>query len=144
MAKKLKQNAKNKISKNVADTVRKEDEQYPLISFRYMTTNKVYNQEHYKKDKSKTKEMLSELADRVIEISKQSYRYWNSLDKKSGSETIDYRRLNFKAPDELGLKEIDKVMVFRFNKQDNRLIGYKKDAILYVIGLDLDFTAYNH
>jgi hypothetical protein len=47
----------------------------------------------------------------------------------------------------LSLSEDSKIIVFRFNNQKSRILGVRSqecNSILYIIGYDWDFSAYNH
>jgi len=113
----------------------------PSFSFCYLTTNKKYNFESL--DKGKQKEWSAALVDRMIEISKEDWIYWFGLPKNKGIETIPYEKVNF-SPNEIGISDDEKVIVFRFNSQKGRIIGFKVDTIFYIIGFDFDFSAYDH
>ena len=80
---------------------------------------------------------------------KYQYKSWLELgkeSKKTGFETILYSQLNF-SPNGLELSNDTKLIIFRFNKQNWRLIDYKSSnfkSVLHIIGFDFNFTAYKH
>lgn len=132
---------KPKIPKN-ANTVSPAYETVSF-SFRYLTSNKNFNFE--KMDKRQKMEWQSALTERMIEISKSSWSYWHSLPKEQGTETIPVEKINF-SPNSYFFSADEKVIVFRFKSQKGRIIGIKnKDSsIFYIIGLDCDYSAYDH
>ena len=120
-------------------------EEYPIFCFKYLTTNKNYCFKYFKNDVelSKAKVII------LDEIIKYQHRSWLDLGKetkKTGFETISYNQLNF-APNELDLSNDTKLIIFRINNQNWRLIGYKSDnfkSVLHIIGFDFNYTAYKH
>ena len=90
MAKRLKKSKlKKKMSLNDVKRKRGSDcEQYPAFSFRYLTKTKEYNFDYFEHEKSN--EVFRTLLQRLKEISKESYTYWNNLGKHKGIEMIDY------------------------------------------------------
>ena len=95
--------------------------------------------------KGDKKEWQSALAERIIELSQNTWLYWFGLNKEQGIETIYSSQLNF-PPNNYSFSEDEKVIVFRFNSQKGRIIGIKnnRSPIYYVIGLDTDYSAYDH
>lgn len=78
---------------------------------------------------------------------------WKELQnrpKETGYEMIPISefKINFdKLKKELKLSEDSKIIVFRFNNQKCRLLGVRShqcSSILYIIGNDWDYSAYNH
>ena len=130
---------KLKISKNFLE----KSPEMPSFSFRYLTTNKDYNFESL--DKRKKLEFQSALAERMIEITQKSWLEWHNLDKKHGYEMIPSQQLRF-SPNGYTFSDDEKVIVFRFNSQEGRIIGIKnsESAVYYVIGFDTDYSAYPH
>lgn len=118
-------------------------EQMPSFSFCHLTKNKSYN--FQKLDKRAKKEWQSALAERIIEITQGTWLYHFNLGKKQGIETLPSGQINF-SPNEYTFSEDEKVIVFRFNSENGRIIGIRKDdtSIFYVIGFDVDFSAYKH
>lgn len=92
--------------------------------------------------------MQSELAKRLIEISQMPWFFWYDCGKKVGVETIPFYEINF-SPNGLDLTPDEKVIVFRFASGTCRMIGTKGKlcstcATYYVIGLDFNYSAYDH
>ena len=114
-------------------------EQFPHISFRYLTSNKRHSLEYLQKcsvaDRAKTMEGLLR---RLEEITKSSWAKLGALP----------RQLRFSGTD--ANKEDNKVWVFRFDTwqghDKGRIIGFKDNpcSAFFVIGFDFDFSAYSH
>jgi hypothetical protein len=139
-----------KIQPPAASTAVCQEKQYPFFSFRYMTTNKRYSLSSIEKlNASEQHAVLSGLVQRISEITKES---WVSLRsqrrEQNGYETIPKRQFNFDCA--YPLTDDVKLIVFRFDThlgtKSGRIIGFKDSpcSAYYVIGLDLDFSAYNH
>lgn len=133
---------------NARITIGGDCEQFPTFSFRYLTTNSKFNFGYFRPAQARDmREAKYNLYDRIEEICRKDWRYWGSLNKRSGFETLDYSRLKF-SPTELEISKDEKVFIFRFNIHDNdaRIIGIRvgKCPIFHVIGYDLDHSAYDH
>lgn len=124
-------------------------EQYPWISFRYMSTNKNYNLQNLTEGRDREATLLG-LYNRLEDISSHSWAYWLGQAKRCGLETLSAGDLNFKAKPEANLTSDVTVYVFRFDtyrgSNKGRIIGYKSSpcSAFHIIGYDLDFSAYNH
>lgn len=114
-------------------------DQFPAISYRYITTNKRYRIDN------KDGKLAYILHNRLIEIMQNDWKYWHTQNKKRGLETINYSEINF-SPCNYTLTGDEKIIVFRFDGDDKRILGFKKNncPILYIIGFDLNYSAYNH
>lgn len=112
------------------------------FSFRYLTSDKKYNFE--KLDKGKKREWCAALFDRMTVISSDSWISWKNKGKETGYETIPADRIAF-APQGRIVSPDEKVVIFRFNNS-GRIIGVKEsnNPVLYIIGFDIDFSAYDH
>lgn len=78
-----------------------------------------------------------------------SHLTWQELFNRNhinGLESIPLSRLNFDADKELTLSKDEKFLSIRFGQQDRRIIGIKRNGcpILHIIGIDFDFSAYQH
>lgn len=147
MGKLRKKQEKKKISLKDIDDKKKRGsgcEQYPAFSFRYLTRNNQYQFDYFSNQNDKDK-MMSLLLERVREISEKPYTYWNGLSKNQGSEMIPYSEMKVN-PNGLILSQDDKLIVFRFNRQQYRIIGIRIEScpILYIIGFDFNYSAYSH
>lgn len=133
---------KHKTSKNVIAPI-PETAKTVAFSFKYLTADKRYNFE--KLDKGGKREWCAALFERAVEISSESWLVWLNKRKEVGIETIPAESLNFASKDRRFSPD-EKVAIFRFNKGCGRIIGIKesKSAVFYVIGLDTDYSAYNH
>lgn len=126
-------------------------DQYPWISFRYMTKNKDHSLDALEKIQGANRETtLLCLHNKLQEISSKPWTYWLQLRKQSGLESISYDDLHFKASDEASLTSDTKIFVLRFDTHlgagKGRIIGFKDSpcATLHIIGYDFDFSAYDH
>lgn len=115
------------------------------FSWRYLTTNKKYTFDKFKKDvraELKARQALSEL---LIALSKCQ---WTDITGKRkddfcGFETLENSSLNF-APSGYVFSNDEKVVIFRFGGNSYRLIGIQDREVLEIIGYDLNHDAYNH
>lgn len=113
------------------------------FSFEYLTNNKHYN--FGKLDKSNFLEWNTELLVKIVELTHNSWQHWFSLSKKNGAETIPFKQVQF-TPNGYDISDDEKVIVFRFKSGNGRILGIKDGncPIYYVIGMDVDYSAYNH
>lgn len=121
------------------------------ISFSYvlLTDDKDYTFSKF--GKSNIREHLivrQELDELLFEISKCT---WAELQDRSkmqlgGFESMKLTDLKPQVYKRAKLTRDVSTIVFRFGGNKYRLIGYKypKSNVLYVLGFDLDFSAYNH
>lgn len=119
--------------------------EYPIFCFKYLTTNKRYNFEHFSNVQEQLKNK-SLILDEIIRLQQKTWMEWGLEGKKTGFESIYINQLNFK-PKELILSNDTKVIVFRINSQNWRIIGIRSEyfkSVLHIIGFDFDFSAYNH
>lgn len=132
---------KPKINPDVIDQKKCPDK--PSFSFEFLTTNKKYNFE--KLDKRNGLEWRSTLLSRIIELTQNSWQHWQGLGKEQELETIPFQQIHFN-PNNYSISEDEKVIVFRFNSQKGRILGIKDSycSVYYVIGMDTDYSAYNH
>lgn len=80
------------------------------------------------------------------ELSNQTWRYWGQLGKSQvGYETLPFSNIKF-TPNINTAESIQKVIIFRFFKDNYRIIGVKEDDnhVFYVIGFDFDHSVYDH
>lgn len=117
---------------------------YPVLCFKYLTKNKKYTIQYFKKsaDKQKAYGALFHL------INDMQNTTWNELflrSKGRGLETIEMSELKFKP--QLTLTPDTKVLVIRFRRQKYRMVGIKSDInkdVFHVFGFDFNYSAYDH
>ena len=123
------------------------DVSFPVFNFRHLTTNQNFTFDKFSSNTKYEKGNFTiALLDKLVILSKSTWKDLSLLNKYQGYETIEYSQLNFTAT-ALSLKKDMKVFVFRFASDRARIIGYKSEAnpnILFIIGYDFDFSAYNH
>lgn len=151
----IKDSGKRKFNQNRANTYSSRlshSERKISFSFTYLTKKKDYTLEFYRKSKSIKGITAIELYEKLSNLSNHT---WKELEAKPSTfqyERIGYSQLRFNANENAeGDNSIEfsgdtKVCVFRFNNQDGRIIGIKREGCptLHVIGLDLNFSAYDH
>lgn len=121
------------------------------LSFEY-SVNSRYSIEYItKKSKEKCNSIIFALFQKLEELSKLTIKDLQNRPRESGYEMIPLSELNFEIDNDikqdLELSNDSKVIVFRFNKQDCRLITAKSPKcknLLYVLAYDWNFSAYNH
>ena len=140
MAKIKSQGTKPKIAPTAAA---KKCHDKPSFSFAYLTKSKAYNFD--KLDKNNKSKWQAALTARMIELSQDSWLHWQGLGKEQGLETIPFRQIHFK-PNGYTISDDEKIIIFRFYSQNGRILGIKEPgcSILHIIGIDFDFSAYDH
>lgn len=139
---KIKKKIENKKINISSSNISKE---YPIFCFKYLTTNKRYNFEHFSNVQEQLKNK-SIILDETIRLQQKTWMEWGLENKKTGFESIYVNQLNFK-PKNLNLSNDTKAIVFRINSQNWRIIRIRSEyfkSVLHVIGFDFDFSAYNH
>lgn len=116
------------------------------FSFKYLSNNNAYGKKAV--DKA---DIHAELFERMIQLSHVSIMKARAEGKIQGCEPIKYGKFNTQMKTVLDNIEIiqkdSTLSVFRFGNQKYRMICKSDDAhanVLYIIGFDIDFTAYNH
>ena len=140
-----------KIRKDCLEDVECPSEQYPHITFRYLTNNDHYNFDYVKKLDGKDQNSLcTRLIDYFQIFTSFPWIYWYSLGKNTGGiETFPVKSLRFDANGKLFTKD-EKAIVLRFDShlgnKKARIIGFKDNpcSTFFVIGFDFDFSAYSH
>lgn len=122
-----------------------------LISLAWMTSNNHYSLKAAKKEKGNESALLLALFDLLEVLSKTPWEDLTKLTKydtdKGGFEELPVQAMKPGILDEMpsGIaKQVESVLVFRFNKGEDRLIAYKMDNTLYLLGFDLHFKLYDH
>lgn len=115
---------------------------YPVFSFKHITTNKKYNINYFNKARDKAK-AYGALFYIIDVLQNRSWLESMNSDKKSGFETIPYKELKF-SPKNFTLTKDDKLLVVRFCRDNYRMIGMKEDNVFHVFGFDFNYSAYNH
>lgn len=115
---------------------------YPVFSFKHITTNNTYNIKYFKKTREKAK-AYGALFYTMDTLQNRSWLESMNLDKRKGFETIPYKALNF-SPKNFTLTKDDKLLVVRFYRDKYRIIGMKEDNIFHVFGFDFNYSAYDH
>lgn len=115
------------------------------LSWRYMTTNKNFTLDYFKsniRNKCKAMEDIFTLANEI-----SSHNWINLLGRGKenfgGCESLKVNQLNF-SPSDYKFSKDEKILSFRFSNNHYRLVGIQKNDILYVIGYDFNYSAYNH
>ena len=124
---------KNEITSKIKkEQIKVECPQYFSFSFRYLTKSKDYN--FQKLDKGQKKDWSCSLTERLI-----------SLSKETGFETFSNSQIKF-SPSNYNFTPDEKVIVFRFNSGNGRIIGIKPSScsVFYIIRFDTNFSAYGH
>lgn len=123
-----------------------------IISFKYSVSTKHYTIEQItKKTKEKCNNKIQCLFEKFEELSNTKLIDFQNKPKTVGYEMLPLNQFNLnidsKTMNELKLTNDSKIIVFRFGKQKYRLFMVQSrmcPSLLYVIGYDWDFSAYNH
>lgn len=116
------------------------------FSFAHVTKKKNYNFSHFKSDARKENDARRGLDELMQEISRHTLLELRGRSKESfgGFERIPRARIHFHPS--WNFPEDENVWIFRFKSSDYRMlcIKDKKREVLYIIGFDFDFSAYDH
>ena len=121
-----------------------------ILSFKYSIKDKRHSIEHIFKTKDNNKKVIQNLFAKFQELSNLTWKELQNRPKQSGYETIPISEFKINLDNikkDLELADDSKIIVFRFNNQNSRLLGVKSakcKSILYIIGYDWDFSAYQH
>jgi hypothetical protein len=122
--------------------------EYPAFSFRYMTTNKDYNFQHFKNDTHNAMEASHFLVSKLMEVSQHNILELLSWGKERGFETIPHVQIRKEIfVDGIALPDDDKLYILRFGHQDYRMICFKQpdaNGLFHIVLLDFDHSAYAH
>lgn len=135
-------------SNNIKDKIKEPENatlDYPVLCFKYLTTNNGYNVKYFNHFREKAK-AYSALFYLISDIQSTSWKDLMLRGKTKGFESINSGELNFK-PSNYKITPDEKVFILRFKRNNYRLIGVKSNKnkdVLHVIGFDFDYTAYNH
>jgi len=123
-----------------------------FIGFQYITTNKSYNFEYFKKSRDKV-EAYDEFIKYLQRLSNYSWETISNLGKRNGGfETIEYSNFNSsianKLPSNKNISKDTKLFVFRFGHNDDyRMVCFKSNscyAAMHLLGFDFDYSLYDH
>ncbi|MCI8640698.1 MAG: hypothetical protein HFJ59_02335 [Clostridia bacterium] len=121
-----------------------------LLSFKYSINNRDYTIKNITTAKKKCNREIENLFKKLEEITNLTWKELQNRPKQTGYETIPISEFNIcldNIKQDLNLSDDSKIIVFRFNSQKSRLLGvksYECSSILYIIGYDWNFSAYNH
>ena len=121
-----------------------------ILSFKYSIRNKKYTIEHILKQKSNNKKTIENLFKKLEELSNLSWLELQNRPRENAYEMIPISEFYINLEEikaKLNLWDDSKIIVFRFDNQNRRLLGIRSQecsSILYIIGYDWDYSAYNH
>ena len=124
-------------------------EQFPAFSFRYLTSNSTYSLACLNKGRDR-ETVLEGIHQKLCELSSASWLHWSQQRKNVGLEMVAYQGLRLKTKEGVFLEKDTPIYVFRFNthlgNKKGRILGYRDGscAVMYIIGYDIDFSAYEH
>ncbi len=118
------------------------------LSLNWMTHDSHYDFKNFKRKKNNQTTLLESLLDLFETLTSTDWKALGEKNHKDGGyELLPITQMNPAIidgiPDSASLN-VDAVLVFRFNKAQDRLIGIRLDSIFYVLGFDFDFTLYHH
>lgn len=122
-----------------------------VISFKYSVKDKKHTIENKVTNKQKCNDDIKMLFKKLEEISKITWEKLQNQPRQVGYEMIPISRFDINMDNikkELDLSDDSKIIVFRFGKgQRYRILGAtckECSSILYIIGYDWDYSAYDH
>lgn len=118
------------------------------FSWQYLTTNKKYTFGFFKKDMRNEVKAWQGLSAIVNDLCSSQWDkvLLRSKEEKHGVEILNHAQIKFSA-NGYTFSDDQNVIVFRFGAGNGyRLLGVKgtNSNVLYVIGYDFDYSAYNH
>lgn len=131
----------NRLSKN--NNYENNDE-YPIFAFQYITTNKDYNINYFKKSVRDKCKAYSSMFHKIDLMERTSWKELFNADKYKGFESMNISQVKFKPNPLKQVSNDQKVLVVRFNREKYRMIGIKEKNVFQVIGFDFNYKAYNH
>ena len=122
------------------------EEENISFSIAYLTKNKNYNFEHFGSSRLRDELEARKALDELLQV--LSCSSWMSILQRrkrdfGGVETLSARAIHF-TPSDGTVSEDEKYLSFRFFSQKYRLLGRKIGSVLYIVGFDFDYSAYNH
>jgi len=121
-----------------------------IISFKYSIKKKKYTIDEKAEAKEKNNKIFKELFKKLNELSNTTWEELQNKPKEIGYEMIPISKIDINLENikqELKISEDDKIIVMRFCNQKYRILGVRSqecNSILYIIGYDWDYSAYNH
>lgn len=118
------------------------------LSLGWMTHDAHYDFRNFRHKKNNLTGLLESLLTLFEDLSSTDWKTISRRDhRKDGYEILPLSQMNQAIID--GIPEdfdmqVDAVLVFRFNKGEDRLIAIRLNFILYVLGFDFDFSLYHH
>ena len=120
------------------------------LSFKYSVKNKKYKIEKVTGAKDKCNKTIKNLFEKLEEISKLTLKELQNRPKETGYETIPISQFKVNLEnikEELKLAGDSKIISIRFDNQNARILAVQSQecsSMLYIIGYDWDYSAYNH
>ena len=119
------------------------------FSLEHLTENANYNFRYFKRDRLRDELNARQGLDKLLTFLSRST--WKAIwqkrrDEFGGTEGIKACFMQFR-PSNYDITDDEKILSFRFgDKMEYRLLGLLKptEATFYIIGLDFDYSAYNH
>lgn len=118
---------------------------YPSFSFEFLTSQSEFNFDYFKSDHESANEAKAALIDKMILLAQEDWKDLEHLTKRTGFELINHSEIKIKN-DHIPFELPEKYIIFRFDKQKFRLIGFKlkSNPVFYILGFDFNYSAYNH
>ena len=131
--------AKLNVEKIKSKDCPRNEKQYPAISFLYLTKNSKHDFSRF----SDTDTVA--FMEACKSITECTYQEHFLRRKRFGFETIPYSQVRFEPSGRKTTPE-EKIIVYQFDGHKKRLLGIKDGscATLHVVGIDHDFSAYDH
>lgn len=118
---------------------------YPSFSFEFLTKQNEYSFNYFKHDLQASEQAKAALIDKFLVLSSEDWTDLEQLNKRTGFEMIPAREVKISL-DQIKVEKPTNLIVFRFDQQRFRLIGFKikNNPVFYILGFDFDYDAYNH
>jgi len=121
-----------------------------ILSFKYSIKDKKHTINYILTQKGNNKKTIENLFNKFYELSNLTWKDFINKPRETGYEMIPISNFNINLDNikkELNLSDDSKIMIFRFDNQNKRLLGIRSkecNSILYIIGYDWNYSAYNH
>lgn len=117
----------------------------PSFSMKYLTKDFAYRAERFEKQPADRLQMLDGLYRLMDQLGNMTWTAWIMRNKRQGGpEKISKDQIKSTIIPKDAEQQSFFLSVYFGNADKYRLLGFREDDVFYIIGFDLDFSAYNH
>lgn len=117
----------------------------PSFSMKYLTKDASYRAERFEKQPAERLQMLDGLYRLMDQLGNLTWTSWIMRSKKQGGpEKITKEQIKSSIIPKDAEQQSFFLSVYFGNSDKYRMIGFRDEDVFYIIGFDLDFSAYHH